>query len=124
MFAPHKLGDVQNGPELRRAYQSCHAILHANSDTNWHQRIFEAIACARPVLLYGLPEDEEDVSIMKIDLPLLYRFSNKEEMLTQIEKIKQDQGNELLRQAETSFVSRHDYLARCEEILRVLEPRF
>lgn len=101
---PHWHGLVKNGPELRRAYQSCHAILHANTDlVLYHQRVYEALACGRRVLCYG-----------KLEYPMggVIGFNNKKELESAVEWAK--------NAGEPTLSAENDYVARCRSILNAV----
>lgn len=120
-FAPHWLGKVANGPELREAYNSCHAVLHANSDTNLHQRVFEAAACGRPVLTYSLDNDLHPDGIMSHGLPGVLRFSNKAELWIAIDTARQIVQHDSWWQMREGIRMREDYVARCSRIIEIVE---
>lgn len=101
---PHWQGLVKNGPQLRRAYQSCHAILHANTDlVLYHQRPMEALACGRPVLCYGKLEHTLHGAI---------GFNNKKEFESAVEWAKEPRT--------ITLNPENDYVARCKEVLRAV----
>lgn len=123
---PHWHGVVPNGPELREAYQSCHAILHANSDTNLHQRVFEAVACERPVLLYALASDVIEGGIVTL-LPtrvtgdearaVLYPFGNADQLISAVTLAK---NHGFPPGYAREFREAHDYAVRVRELLRIV----
>ena len=66
-------------------------VLHANSDTNLHQRVFETIASCSLPLVYALDHDLADFDSYSVGIqPVLVadqhmiRFSSREEFLSKI----------------------------------------
>lgn len=121
---PFHQGPVKNGPELRDAYNSCHVILHANSDTNLHQRPFEAVACGRPVLMWALENDAHPDGILKHRLPGVCRFSTKDDIL---HSLRQTGFARQMMEQEPEYLAKvranEDYPSRCKRILELVEER-
>ena len=83
------MGPVRNGPDLADVYRSAKYTLHANSDTNLHQRVFEAIGCMSMPLVYGLPHDATDFGMGTENLILnteghMIRFMDKQDFANKV----------------------------------------
>lgn len=119
---PFYLGRVRNGHELREAYGSCTVILHANSDTNLHQRVFESQACGRPCLMYSLPSDTHEHGILAHEFRGIHAFWDRHSL---IEKVKAMQAAPLnldeAKAIRTYARVEEDYVERCRQIISLAE---
>jgi len=122
-FKPYWHGILKNGPELRRAYSSCHAILQQNSDTLFHQRAYEAAACGAWVWFIHNPNNES-----VFDMPLsdkehchLIIRSMTEEAINMIKMSVQIKDNGWLGGPSPKFNMKDDYVARCRTILEAIK---
>ena len=109
---PHWLGEVKNGPELRRAYGECQAILQSNTDTGFHQRVYEAIRCQAWVLRRKVDDCQEMTGVSE--------FSTKDELLDLVACRKRSGGLMFYEDFQTDLIRDHSYTSRCQDILNAV----
>jgi len=134
IFAKYWRGYARPGKALAEAYASCRAILHVNTDTNMHQRVFEAMACGSTMLIQKNEHDGDegdlnswftkDVHYLGFEkgskFDFLLRLSNSKDSEYSNEKRKFLQDNQLsaikdLFTAEERAIQMHDIIQNPEK---------
>ncbi|MDB4311907.1 hypothetical protein N9937_00615 [bacterium] len=117
-FCEHSSGLVRNGVDQRIAYQKHDAILSTNWHGNLHQRLFETVACGRPVLMQAHEDDAAKNNVFDLGVPGLLRYQNRDELIAHVDALKTGKV-QISDEEYDAFREANDYTARCKEVIRV-----
>lgn len=119
-------GHIENGPELAKVYRSAKMVLHANSDTNLHQRVFETMASHTVSLIWEHPSDNDHGGLMSLfEDEMFIRFRDKEDFQRKVRYYLNDPSSraQIANTGYHAITQTHTYKHRIAGLLNTIGYR-
>lgn len=110
-------GNISDQEELRLRYSSCDLYISASTMEACPVPPFEAMACGKPVALYGIEAHREIVDLSKAGV--IFNSEYEEEICNKIMEAYENRIE--LGKMARKFAERHDWSVTCNKMVKIYE---